>query len=442
MAIVRKVLLTHKEFKIIEDYKNKWLQRGLETGGYVFGKLYPNGLAEVKRVIDGGPKAERSPVSFSGDNENATRVKEELQREDPEISLLGEYHVHPWEGPSNLSAGDIKQLKEAKKQRPWLIVFLNTKDDFKIWDVEIEYTSPPRTTDSGCTFQPKLENCFIRNVPYQVVKTEVGNKEYLLNRILKITEHDILIEKTVLIVGLGSGGSTIAKYLGCTGIGRMILVDDEELEVANLIRHEGGIEEVGKPKVEVCKHLIESHNPFAVVETHNFDAAQDFTKLEKIASECDLIVGSSGSNRVNNLLNKLSVEMKIPALFGGVYEKARGGYVLAVKPFETACYNCLFGLTSGSYSVDREAVKRYGLDEDELHQQQGLWIDVSFPSLILSKMVLAVLENEQLVYNLVLYDSSLEIKKLKASRREDCAVCNEEKWSKKTLENNVRFKGD
>jgi hypothetical protein len=92
--------------------------------------------------------------------------------------------------------------------------------------------------------------------------------------------------------------------------------------------------------------------------------------------------------------------------------------------------------------VDREAVKRYGLDEDELHQQQGLWIDVSFPSLILSKMVLAVLENEQLVYNLVLYDSSLEIKKLKASRREDCAVCNEEKWSKKTLENNVRFKGD
>lgn len=438
MTFVRKVLLTHDELKKIEEDKNKWLPKGLETGGYIFGKLYPNGLAEVKRIIDGGPKAERSPISFSGDNENATRVKKELQKGDPEIRLLGEYHLHPWEGPSNLSPGDINQLKEAKKQRPWFIVFLNTKNDYKVWDIETESTSG----DHQCMSQPKIESCYSKRVPYQIVKTEVGSKEDLLDRILKITKHDILMKKTVLIVGLGSGGSTIAKYLGCTGIGRIILVDDEELEAANLIRHEGGIEEIGKPKVEICKRTIESHNPFAVVETHNFDATKNFIKLEKIASQVDLIIGSSGSNRVNNLLNNISVEMKIPAVYGGVYEKALGGYVLAVKPLVFACYNCLFGLTSRSYSVNKEAAKRYGLDEDELHQQQGLWIDASFPSLIVSKIALAILQDEQIDYNLVLYNSSLEIKKLKAARRKDCAVCNEELWIKKILESNVSFERD
>lgn len=426
MTIIRKLLSTQNEFDKIEEDKNEWFLKSLETGGYIFGPLYPNGLAHVKHVIKGGPKAERSPTSFSGDNENATRVKEELQREDPEIRLLGEYHLHPWGGLSNLSMGDINQLKEVKKQRPWFIVLLSTKDDFKVWDIETESTDHHESA-----FHQQRESWCPRSIPYQIVKAEVGCKENLLDRISGITKHDILVKKTVLIVGLGSGGSTIAKYLGCTGIGRMILVDNEELEVVNLIRHEGGIEEIGKPKVEICKRTIESHNPFAVVETQNFDAAEDFTRLEKLASEADLIIGSSGSNRVNNLLNKLSVENKIPALYGGVYEKALGGYVLAVRPFETPCYNCLFGLTSGSYSVDREAAKRYGLNEDELHQQQGLWIDVSFPSLIASKMASAILQDEQLGYNLVLYDSSLEIKKLKVARREDCAVCNEETWIKK-----------
>jgi len=437
MTIVRKVLLTQDEFKKIEEDKKEWLPKGLETGGYIFGKLYPNGLAEIKHVVDGGPKAERSPISFSGDNENATRIKEELQKEDPEIRLLGEYHLHPWEGPANLSPGDVNQLREVKKQRPWFIVLLNTKEDYKVWDIETESTS----ADHESVSQPQMGN-YLKSVPYQIVKTDLISKENVLDRILKITKHDILMKKTVLIVGLGSGGSTISKYLGCTGIGRIILVDKEKLEIVNLIRHEGGIEEIGKPKVEICKRTIESHNPFAVVETYNLDAAKDFTKLEKIASEVDLIIGSSGSNKVNNLLNKISVEMKIPAVYGGVYEKASGGYVLAVKPFETACYNCLFGITSRSYSVDKEAAKRYSLDENELHQQQGLWIDISFPSLIASKMALAILQDEKLDYNLVLYDSSLEIKKLKAARREDCAVCNEETWIRKTLESNLHFDKD
>lgn len=410
--MIRKVILTDEQFRKIEEDKDRWLPEGLETGGYLFGRLHPNGLAEVTHVLDGGPNAERTPTSFSGDNGYATEVKTRLQREDPDTVLLGEYHLHPWSGHSNPSSGDIRQLEELKEIRPWFFIFLTTKDSFKFWDLK--------------------DRSNVAEIQHQIIKTDVSRGR-LLDRILNAVRNETLMNKTVLVVGLGSGGSVVAKYLGCTGIGRLILVDNEALEVENLIRHEGGIEDLGKNKTEICKRTIESHNPFTVVEVYNFNVEKNLDKLEELATQSDLIIGSSGSPKVNRLLNRISIRHRIPALYGGVYERALGGYVLAVKPFETACFNCLFGLTSQSYSVDREAAKRYGLDEEELHKQQGLWIDISFPALILSKLALAILQDEKLDYNLVLWSNDLEIKKLSVKRRKDCSVCSEGEWMRHVL---------
>lgn len=413
-SIVRKVLIHEDELKKIFEDRDRWASKGLETGGYIFGKIFPNYIAQVTHVIDGGPKAERTPVSFSGDHEYATRVKEDLRKENPDIRLLGEYHVHPWSSPANLSAGDVRQLWMVKQVRPWFFNMLLTKNDFRIWD---------------------LNGNKLVELPYQVLRIKMSREE-LLDRTWKVLRHDVLMDRSVLVVGLGSGGSRITEQIGCTGVGRIILVDSDDLEVANVIRHVGGIEDVGKPKVEICKRIVESHNPFAIVENYKFDVTEDLGKLEELVSQVDLIIGSTGSPKVNNFLNRFSVEFRVPAIYGGVYERAVGGYVLAVpKPGETACFNCLFKLTSQSYSVDGDAARRYGFDEDELHQQQGLWIDISFPALILSKMALAILEGKELGYNLVLFDCvNLDVKKLNVARRDDCVVCSKEGWIKKVEE--------
>lgn len=433
--MIRKILIEDEWQEAIKADRDKWSAKGLETGGWLFGKMYPNGLAVISSVLDGGPAARRTPFSFTGDNEYATRTKSEIQDKDPDTLLLGEYHVHPWSGSPGLSGGDLTQLMEVKKQRPWFTVLLCTKESQAFFDLEAE--TPKEANDKDVEIgkradqdSPAFKNN-AKSVPYRVLKNGAANREKILDRILKVTKNDILMGKTVLIVGLGSGGATVAKYLGNTGIGRFILVDKEPLEVTNIIRHEGGIEDIGKPKVEICKHVIESHNPFTIVDVCELDAIEDTGKLEELISGVDLIIGSSGSPKVNHLLNKFSVEKGIPAVYGGVFEKASGGYVLAVKPHETACFNCLFKVTSESYSVDNEAAQRYGLDEDELHQQQGLWIDISFPSLILSKMALAILEGRELDCSLAVYDSKMEIKKMPAAIREDCAVCSEEGWVKR-----------
>jgi molybdopterin/thiamine biosynthesis adenylyltransferase len=386
----------------------------LESGGYIFGKIHMNMVAEITVFVDGGPKARRSPASFTGDNEYATQKKRELQDIDPDIRLLGEYHLHPWTSFPKPSGGDLRQLQEVKNnERTWYTIMLVTKTGFNFWDLN-------------------RDGEWFAEVPYQILPSNIHLTENrLLDRISKIAHHNILSQKTILIVGLGSGGSVIAKYLGCTGIGRVLLVDVEELEVVNVIRHEGELEDIGKAKTSICKRVIESHNPFTIVETYEVDVIKEVEKLEELVAKSDLIIGSSGSPKVNNILNKFSIEKGIPAVYGGIYEKASGGYILAVNPSKTACFNCLFNLTSKSSFMDRDAVRRYNLSEDELHAQQGLWIDISIPALLLSKVALQLLHGEEPECNLILYNSNFELKKAKVAKRDDCVVCNFEGWIRK-----------
>jgi integrative and conjugative element protein (TIGR02256 family) len=408
-----KVLIRKSVLLEIEEDAKLWAESGLESGGYLLGRIYPNLVFEITDFIEGGPNAERRPASFSPDNKHAEQRKAELQKEKPDLRLLCEYHLHPWNGSAQPSYGDLYQLKEIKSSaRPWYIIMLaDGEGKCKFWDIDEK--------------EEKLVE-----VPHRVLELPENAREEILSRISQIVQHEALAKKSVAIVGLGSGGSVIAKYLGLTGIGRIILIDNEKLELPNLIRHEGTIEEIGKSKVEIGKQAIESHNPFVVVETHEINVLKEQEKLEEILEKCDLIIGATGSSKVNNVLNKISLDLDKPAVYGGVFEKATGGYVLAVKPNETACFNCAFELASQSYSVDENVARDYGIPIEELHAQQGLWIDISIPALMVAKVALMMLQEPEFIesYNFLLYKNPFSIQKIKIERRQDCAVCNFEGW--------------
>lgn len=418
----KKVLIRRNILDHTFEEEKQYAEKGLETGSYLLGKIYRNMVCDITHWIDAGPKAQRGPTSFVPDEKYATQKKEELRAEDPDIRLLSTHHLHPWHGKPWPSGIDLEALRDASTDRPWYFLMVSTKDGFNFFDLN----------DGGDGFT---------EIPYQVIPSGIEQR-LLIDRIRVATQQRLLMDKTVMLVGLGSVGSVEAKYLGNTGIGRFILIDFEELESVNVIRHEGTIFDIGKPKTDICKTVIESHNPFTVVETYNMDVTKEIEKLEELAKQSDLIVGSSGSPKINHILNKISVKNKIPAIYCGIYEKASGGYVLAVYPQETACFNCLFNITSQAYHLDREEAARYGLSDDELHSQQGLWIDISIPALFMAKTAVKMLHGEKPEFNLLLYDSDpkqerrqvFPVRAMKMLRREDCAVCNFEGWARKQTE--------
>ncbi len=66
---------------------------------------------------------------------------------------------------------------------------------------------------------------------------------------------------TVGIAGLGGLGSNVAMALARSGIGRLIIVDFDEVERSNLNRQAYEVEQVGQRKTEALMYNIEKANP-------------------------------------------------------------------------------------------------------------------------------------------------------------------------------------
>jgi hypothetical protein len=82
-----------------------------ETGGRVIGTFeeHRSKLAvRVTGIIEAGPQARRSAVSFFQDGEYQERVFRKIEDHHPEIEHLGNWHTHHVNGLQHLSDGDIE----------------------------------------------------------------------------------------------------------------------------------------------------------------------------------------------------------------------------------------------------------------------------------------------------------------------------------------------
>jgi integrative and conjugative element protein (TIGR02256 family) len=81
-----------------------------ETGGRVIGTFQEHRgrlTLNITGIIESGPQAQRSPVSFFQDGEHQEGVFREIERSHPEIEHLGNWHTHHVNGLSTLSNGDL-----------------------------------------------------------------------------------------------------------------------------------------------------------------------------------------------------------------------------------------------------------------------------------------------------------------------------------------------
>lgn len=80
---------------------------------------------------------------------------------------------------------------------------------------------------------------------------------------------DRLSSSTVAIFGVGGVGSYTAEALARSNVGKIILIDDDNICLTNINRQiHATTKTVGKDKVEVMKDRIKEINPKCIVETH------------------------------------------------------------------------------------------------------------------------------------------------------------------------------
>ncbi len=143
----------------------------------------------------------------------------------------------------------------------------------------------------------------------------------------------------VLIVGTGGLGSPVTMYLAAAGVGRIGLIDPDEVELSNLHRQiVHGTSNLGNRKVESARKRLLDINPEVQVDIHKQAFGED--NAEKIAQPYDVIVDASDNFPTRYLLNDVCVRSGKPHIYGSVFRFE--GQASVFWSERGPCYRCIF----------------------------------------------------------------------------------------------------
>jgi adenylyltransferase/sulfurtransferase len=150
-----------------------------------------------------------------------------------------------------------------------------------------------------------------------------------------------LNESRVLIIGLGGLGSPVSMYLASAGVGQLVLVDFDTVDISNLQRQiVHTTKDIGRAKIESAKEHLQAINPEINIEC--IDHALEREELLTEAEKADVIVDASDNFQTRFALNEISVKSKTPLVSGAAIRFEGQVTVFNPKDKNSPCYRCLY----------------------------------------------------------------------------------------------------
>src|SRR3989338_4173756 len=126
---------------------------------------------------------------------------------------------------------------------------------------------------------------------------------------------EILNKSKVVVVGLGALGSIAAELLARAGIGKIVLIDRDFVELSNLQRQslydEGDID---KPKVVVAKDKLSKINAYIDISSHFVDLEYDNVDILK----SDMILDCTDNFYTRFVINDYAIKNNTPWIYAAV----------------------------------------------------------------------------------------------------------------------------
>ena len=145
-----------------------------------------------------------------------------------------------------------------------------------------------------------------------------------------------LMNARVVIVGVGATGCEVAKNLALMGVGNLVLIDNDVVELSNLSRQMLFTDDdIGKPKAIVAAEKLKKMNPWINVETYFEDVR---SVPHDVFNKSNVIVSCLDNWPARRWLNSLAVELDKPLVdlsMEGFYANLQ-----IVIPGKTACLEC------------------------------------------------------------------------------------------------------
>ncbi len=150
-----------------------------------------------------------------------------------------------------------------------------------------------------------------------------------------------LLQSRVVVMGLGGLGSPVAIYLAAAGVGELILVDFDQVELTNLQRqivHRS--DTIGHPKVTSAQATLAALNPEIRI-TPIASRLSGSELLDQVAA-ADLVIDGTDNFAARFEINRACVLAAKPLIWGAAVRLE--GQVSLYRPDqpECACYQCVY----------------------------------------------------------------------------------------------------
>ncbi|MCZ6641279.1 MAG: molybdopterin-synthase adenylyltransferase MoeB [Gammaproteobacteria bacterium] len=175
------------------------------------------------------------------------------------------------------------------------------------------------------------------------------NDEQLLrySRQIMLPEMDIagqekLLAARVLIVGMGGLGCPAVLYLAAAGVGQLVLVDHDRVDLSNLqrqIAHKTS--SIDEFKVISAARSIAEINPDTDVTTIDHQLVGD--ELVESISRCDVVLDATDNFEARYAINDACWEARVPLVSGAAIRWEGQVAVFDPRSDTSPCYRCLYG---------------------------------------------------------------------------------------------------
>lgn len=213
------------------------------------------------------------------------------------------------------------------------------------------------------------------------------DREFLAFHDRNAAEAIALAGKRALIVGGGATGSNVAALLGKAGMD-LIVIDGDDLEVANLHRHIAPKRLIGQNKAEAVAKTLKAELPraqkvWAVKRPLEFI---DRERRRRIVANVDVVIAATGNDAadrwLNNVCRREGILFVVPSLWPDTEPVL--GDVLVVpwqrrpRQWRLGCFECL-------------RPSQDGAAQPGLVAQRGLGVDVVLVANFTAQLVIALL---------------------------------------------------
>jgi len=241
------------------------------------------------------------------------------------------------------------------------------------------------------------------------------SRQIILKKIGVVGQKKLLKSK-VLIVGAGGLGSPIAIYLAALGIGKIGIIDKDNVEISNLSRQIiFNTSDIKKSKSSTAINKLKKINPNLILQSINKNLT--IQNINRIAKNFDLLVDGSDNFRTRFLVNDYCLKNK-KILVSGAISKFDGQiYTFNFLKKKSPCLRCFIPVMPSNPDIDNCEY------EGVLGTLGGIIGSIQANEVV--KEILGI-GDTLCGYVLIIDALKLTFRKVKLNKRSDC-LCNEKK---------------